>query len=72
MRPREKECYDLMKIGLTTAEIAVVMNITHGGAKAHRKRVNRQIGIAERDRLARRTSLRARRELGRVAYTPNW
>jgi DNA-binding CsgD family transcriptional regulator len=53
MRPRERECYELMKLGLTTAEIAAAMNITWAGAKAHRKRVNRQIGIAERDRLAR-------------------
>jgi DNA-binding CsgD family transcriptional regulator len=42
-----------MKLGLTTAEIATTMNISRGSAKTHRKRVNGQISITERDRLAR-------------------
>lgn len=60
MRPREQLCYELMKLGLTTAEIADEMGISWAAAKSHRKRVNREIGIVERDRLARLSASNAR------------
>tara|TARA_R110000868_G_scaffold177704_1_gene416739 strand:+ start:194 stop:394 length:201 start_codon:yes stop_codon:yes gene_type:complete len=61
MTPRETECYEYMKLGLTTAEIAKVMNISWSGAKVHRKRVNNQITIFQRDRLAKLSAQRFQR-----------
>lgn len=58
MRPRERECYEYMRLGLSTAEIAVVMNITKAGAKVHRKRVNRHLTLMQRQQVDRSRNAR--------------
>jgi DNA-binding CsgD family transcriptional regulator len=53
LTPREWEVLDLLRLGLTNAEIAQRLGITEGGVKFHVQQILSKLGVSSRQEAAR-------------------